>query len=309
MTQRFSRRYWLKLARFVGVLALLGLIAIGVRLFQMAESLAQDALHPPRMAITQTPADLGIASYQDVSFVTSDGLTIRGWLIPGTNPVPGRAGALIILGHGNAANRQEMLGEAAILAAHGYGVLLFDWRAEGQSDGAMVSFGQFETRDLRAAVDFALAQPGVQPGKIGALGLSLGGSAMTLGAAQDDRIKAVIIEASFTTLADVAAWRTRWLPLVGPLAVELGQRQAGVDAGAVRPVDAICKISPRPVLLIYGANDDYITPGSGPQMFAAACDPKELWIVPGAGHGGYLDAQPVEYAARIVGFFDRTLGK
>lgn len=295
------RRYLVFIVRVLGVLFLLGLVFTGVQLFNMASDLAEHSLHPPRSPLHRMPDAVGITNYQEVTFTASDGVAIRGWYMPGSN------GSVIVLGHGNQGNRSDELDDAAILTSKGYGALLFDWRGEGQSGGDTVSFGEFEVRDLHAAVDFALAQPGVDPKKIGGLGFSLGASVMTLGAAQDDRIKAVIIEDTFTTLDDVAAWRTRDIPLLGPLAVQVGQKRAGVDASQVRPIDAICKISPRPVLLIYGAQDDYIPPGSADKMFAAACAPKDLWKVPGVGHGGFQQVVPDEYAARIAAFFDQNL--
>ncbi len=298
---RFSRKYWLNIGRFFLIIAALGLIALLIGLFNTAARLAQDALHPPHEPLAHTPAEYGLSDYQDVSFKAADGLTIRGWYFPSKNR------AAVIVQHGNNANRGAMLAEIAVLVRHGYGVLAFDWRGQGQSDGDLVSFGEYEVRDLRAGVGWLNQRPDVDPQRIGGLGMSLGAATLALGAAEDTRIKAVVLEASFTTLGEVANYRTKSLPLVGPMAIWIGQQQAGVSAAAVRPIDAVCKISPRPVLLIYGALDDYIPPGSADQMFQAACNPKELWIVPGAGHGGYAQAAPGEYERRLVEFFGRNL--
>lgn len=287
----------------LGLVALLALILSGAQVYHVAGTLTNGELHPPRQNFDRLPTDVGIFDYHNVSFVTSDGLTIRGWLVPGSN------GAIVILGHGNQNTRADVLPEAAILSSKGYGVLMFDWRAQGESDGDLVSFGQYEVRDLRAAVDFASQQPGVDPGRIGGLGFSLGGATMTLEAAEDDRIRAVIIEDTFTTLQDVVNYATGQFPLLGPLAMQIGQFQAGVSADAVRPVDSICRISPRPVLLIYGAQDDYLRPGSAEAMDAAACAPKDLWLVPGVGHGGFISVVPREYATRLISFFDQNLLK
>jgi len=297
------RRIWRKIGCGLGLIVLLALIAAGIWLYQYAANLVQQNVHPPRFTSPLTPPDYGIKLYQEVSFVTSDGLTIRGWFIPGSN------GATVILGHTLKGSRVVMLPDAATLSQRGYNVLMFDWRGEGLSDGDTISFGQFEVRDMKAAVDYLIDQKKVDPQRIGAEGESLGGSVVILAAAQDPRIKAVISISSFTSLQDVADFQTRGLPFVGALAMQIGQQQAGVDASQARPIDVVCRISPRPLLLIYGANEDFLPPDSAAKMSAAACDPKQLWVVPGAGHGGFRDVVPQEFAARIVAFFDHNLLK
>jgi dipeptidyl aminopeptidase/acylaminoacyl peptidase len=61
------------------------------------------------------------------------------------------------------------------------------------------------------------------------------------------------------------------------------------------------------VLIIHGMEDRQVPAGHARQLYAAAGEPKELWIVPGAGHTGSLAQAPEEYAARVVAFFDRWL--
>ncbi|MBN1311149.1 MAG: alpha/beta fold hydrolase [Anaerolineae bacterium] len=296
------RWYWPGIIRLVAiclsVFALLGLIGVGRTL----DAFVTQAIHPTRVPITRAPADMGIAGYQDVSFVTVDGLELRGWYIPS------RSGAAVILGHGHAGNREQMMLDAQILTQHGYGVLLFDWRAHGESEGDMTTFGLYEVQDLEAAVDYVSAQPEVDREKIGVIGFSMGGATATLGASRDQRIKALIIEGAYAVFGDTARERLKWLPLVGQVGILWGKLTTGVDPDAVRPVDAICAISPRPVLLIYGTLEDgAIAPGSARQMFDAACDPKELWMIEGARHGGYAATVPEEYEQRIVAFFDESL--
>jgi dipeptidyl aminopeptidase/acylaminoacyl peptidase len=297
------RRSWKRVAGFIGALILLALVVGGVYLYQYADALAEREIHPPRYPVAMTPADFGMAVYEDVSFTTSDGLTIRGWLIPGWN------GATVILGHTHKGSRVVMLYDAATLNGQGYSVLVFDWRGQGLSDGDKVSFGQYEVLDVTAAVDHLILFEGIDPNRIGVMGESLGGTVMLLAAARDDRIKAVVSASPLTTIQDVADFQTRQIPFAGALTVQLGQMKTGVDASKVKPVDEICKISPRPVLLIYGQYENFLPPDTADRMFAAACDPKELWVVPGASHGGFRDVATQEFAARIVAFFNQHLLK
>jgi fermentation-respiration switch protein FrsA (DUF1100 family) len=81
----------------------------------------------------------------------------------------------------------------------------------------------------------------------------------------------------------------------------------GVDPAHVSPVTDIGRISPRPVLLIYGEHE--AERGGAGLLLDAAREPKELWIVPGAGHGGYIGAAPQEYERRVIAFLDNAWRK
>jgi pimeloyl-ACP methyl ester carboxylesterase len=84
-------------------------------------------------------------------------------------------------------------------------------------------------------------------------------------------------------------------------------RRLGVDVDGVRPVDGLCAISPRPLLLIYGELDADVPPGAPQAMFDAACAPADLWIVVGAAHGNYAEVAPEGYPERLLAFFDMWL--
>ena len=122
------------------------------------------------------PADLG-APYEDVAFTTSDGLRLEGWYIRSRN------GAAVIAFPGRAASQKR----AKMLADHGYGVLLFDRRGEGESEGDPNLLGWHGERDIHAAVRFLQSRPDVDPGKIGGIGLSVGGEVMMGAAAESPR--------------------------------------------------------------------------------------------------------------------------
>jgi fermentation-respiration switch protein FrsA (DUF1100 family) len=81
--------------------------------------------------------------------------------------------------------------------------------------------------------------------------------------------------------------------------------QTSIDA--VSPVAEIAKISPVPILIIAGEGDRLIPADNGRRLYAAARDPRELWLIPGAGHGGTLAAAGSEYEKRVGEFFDRNL--
>lgn len=261
----------------------------------------RSALHPPRSNIYHTPFDVGITDYRGVQFRAGDGIALRGWYAPSRN------GAAVLLVHGYADNRVDMLAEFATLAARGYGVLGFDLRGHGMSDRALVTLGDRERRDVRAALDFLCAQPDVDPDRVGGIGFSIGGAALACVAAEDHRLRAVVLEATFPALRDVLRALASPAGALGCRAVVWGLRRCGVDVDAVRPVDALPRISPRPVLLIYGDQDVIVPPPLQARLIAAAREPVEVWRVLPARHQYFAEVVPDAYAARLVAFFDRAL--
>jgi dipeptidyl aminopeptidase/acylaminoacyl peptidase len=297
----YPKRYWRNLALAVGLALLIGGCIVGAFLVVFLINGMDRILQPPRTPIDQTPPDVGITTYRDVIFTASDGIILRGWYIPSQN------GAAVILAHGYVDNRQFLLPEAAFLAEHGYGVLLFDFRGHGESGSAVVTLGDHERRDLRAALDFVAVQPDVDPDRIGGLGFSMGAAVLAEVAAEDERLRAVVIESSYARLEDVIRDRVN-LPgvLRDPLIRVLEWQQHG-DVDSVRPVDDLCRISPRPVMLIYGDQDDVLPPGTQQEMFDAACDPVEKWLIHGVGHVYYRDHHAAGYEERVIAFFGRGI--
>ncbi len=296
-----NRRYWRNLALAV-LLALVSggcLIALFLA-FVLIDNMGR-LLEPPRTPLTQKPSDYGITIYRDVTLTSSDGITLRGWYIPSQN------GAAVILAHGYVDNRQFLLPEAAFLTRAGYGVLLFDFRGHGDSGSATATLGDHERRDLRAALDFVALQPDIDPDRIGGLGFSMGAATLVEVAAEDERLRAVVIESSYATLDDVIQQRLNLPGVLRDPLIRVFEQRENADLDAVRPVDELCQISPRPVLLIYGDQDDVLPPGSQQQMFAAACTSTEMWLIHGVGHIYYRDHHTADYEARVLAFFAQAL--
>jgi dienelactone hydrolase len=278
------------------------LLAAGLAARSATQALQQ--VHPRRTRVSDADRARALAdlpALQDVAFTTSDGLTLRGWFAPGTRR------AAVIFVHGLGGNRLTLLPEARVFASHGYGVLLYDSRASGESEGTLATWGDREQLDLRAAVDFVASRPDVDPGRIAALGFSVGGSTVALGSAADPRIHAVILHATWTCLHDEmkAKYGRYGLLSWGPALVAM--RLAGVQPNNVRVLDHIRAISPRPLLMIAGASDDDTPVAVMRRVFEAAGPPKQLWVVPGAGHGGVFAAAPREYEQQAVPFLNRAL--
>lgn len=298
-----SRAAWERLILFGAVTASMAAIAFGVWL---AHARAYGIVHPGRISISRLPDSVGITNYTSVSFLSSDGLTLRGWYAPTKN------GAAVITIHGHGGNREGMLDDAALLAARGYGVLLFDLRNSGESDGAVTTLGLLEVNDVRGAMEFVKAQKGVDASRIGLLGQSMGGATAIMAAARIPQARAVVAESTYTSLEDNITNGVRQVAGLppfpfAPLVIFFGQQEAGLDITAVRPVDDIASISPRPILIVHGELDETIPVANAHKLYEAAGEPKELYVVPNVGHTGLVQAGAEEYLRRVAGFFDEYL--
>ncbi|MFZ6030206.1 MAG: alpha/beta hydrolase [Chloroflexota bacterium] len=293
---------WLKL--FVFLLGIFGLLGIGVvASYFQAEIFIYNPVER-RSAIEKTPADFGMP-FEDVAFVTEDELLLKGWYIPSQN------GANVILVHGYKNNRATMLSRAQVLARHGYGVLLFDLRTHGESEGALITFGLYEVLDVNAAYQALRSRPDVDPERIGILGGSMGGTVALLSAVQLPSIKAVVAESAFPTLQDAipSSVANSGLPSVffAPVVQWFAERLGHFRAEQISAVDLIGQISPRPVFLLQGGKDLLVVPESGQRLYDAAGDPRELWFEPTVGHMSFIDEKPAEYEERVVRYFDAYL--
>lgn len=291
-------RYWRNLGLFVLGSAIVGLLVI--QYLGMPVFLAYGHSHPKRLPVCcATPADVGLA-YEDIALTTRDGLTLKGWYLPAQN----RAAVLVL--HPLAANRLATLAGAQMLARHGYGVLLLDLRAHGESEGTVLPFGGPEIEDVRAAVAYLLTRKDVDPARIGALGWSLGGQVSILGAARIPEIQAVVADGpGATTFADWPPPQTLSEWLYVPFDA-MYYRVLPLYTGVAEPLSiktAVAEISPRPLLLIGAGSEQRRME----YFLSAAQAPKSLWIIPEAGHIDGIHQRPETYEAKIVEFFDAAL--
>ncbi len=248
-----------------------------------------------------TDIDLGSDHVESVSFATSDGLTLEG------SYVPSRNGAAVIVAFGRKGSQRQ----ARMLVRHGYGVLIFDRRGEGESDGDPNSYAWNDgEKDLNAAVEFVQARPDVQRGRIGALGLSVGGETLLQTAAHNDALRAVVSEGASTRssgeLASVPG--TDRLVIFGTAVTTLGTAVFSDSTPPPHLIDLVDEIAPRAVFLIYSHDG---TAGEerrfNPAFYRVAGEPKQIWEVPESKHVGGIAARPRTYERRVTRFFDRHL--
>lgn len=296
MTNKRNPHYWRNLLLFTLICVLIGwafLQFVGYPYY-----LSYGHSHPNSPPVCcETPADRGL-DYEEASFQTSDGLNLSGWYIPGSN------GTAVILLHGIATNRVTLLDQAEMLANHGYGVLLFDLRAHGDSDGELLPFGGPEAEDVRAAIAYLQQErDDVDPERIGIAGWSLGAQTAIMGAYAVPGIKVVIADGPGATAFE------DWPP---PQTLEewyyrpfdfFYYRFLARHTGVTEPISlkrALSEMTPRPVM--------FISSGMPTErhrleyLFEAAQEPKSLWIIPDAGHVGGFRQNPQEYEEKMISF-------
>jgi pimeloyl-ACP methyl ester carboxylesterase len=286
---RFARR---------ALIAVVAALAVYWVVFPAAFSIV--ATQKPRATIEAV--DLG-RPYEQVTLLTSDGLELVAWYVPSVN------GAAVIAFPG----RTGPVEHARMLARHGYGVLLLDMRGQGESEGDANAFGWGSAKDLDAAIAYLQARSDVEEGRIGGLGLSVGGEQLLEAAAGNPGLKAVVSEGagwrsvreSFAR-EDVSVWQV-WLQVPQDAVLTAATAVLSGDPPPPSLEDLVSRIAPRPVLFVYGEKDNGGERALTPAYYEAAAPPKQLWEVPGAGHTGGIDARPQEYERRIVAFFDAAL--
>jgi pimeloyl-ACP methyl ester carboxylesterase len=260
-----------------------------------------------RVPVAGSPADINLA-YEDVSFPSLyKDLTLRGWFLPAEN-----SDRVIIMVHGNGSNRNVAdsgsLNIAGELVRHGFNVLMFDLHGCGESDGNTVSGGYYEKDDLKGAVAY-VRQRGYE--KIGVMGFSLGAVSALLAAAEDTEIDGVVADSSYADLNDIMepefAKRTKAPKIFLRPILFMIKIIYGVDFTAIRPVEVVAKIAPRPILFIHGEADDMIPVEHARRLLEASQNPANiLWIVPGGHTSAYHD-YPIEFIDRVTSFFNAAL--
>jgi uncharacterized protein len=284
-----------------GLLGVAGVVVVYAILFPIG--FAYVVTHTARAVVPEN--ELG-AAHENVSFETSDGLTLKGWYVPSKN------GAAVISFPGRAGSQKP----ARMLARHGYGVLVFDRRGEGESDGEPNIFGWGGDRDVKAAIDFLQTRPDVDPDRIGGIGLSVGGEMMLEAAAEDDRLNAIVSEGAGARAYSDSIDEVEYQKNTDPVSKLLYSANTAVRVGALGVLtneppasnlkSMVGRIAPRPIMLIAAPNST-----NGEKLnrgyYAAARGPKTLWEIPEADHMGGIDVRPAEYERRVVGFFDDAL--
>ena len=285
------RRRWLRWALIV--LASAATFVAGVS-WLLATMLVSPTNHPVTM-----PADFpGIS-------VSIPG---NGHAIAGTWRDLGGHAPVVLLLHGVRGDRASMLPRARLLVEAGFSVLMIDQQAHGETPGEHITLGWLESADARAARDWIRARA---PGRtVGVIGSSLGGASVLLGS-QPAGFDAVVLEAVYPRLRRAVENRVglrlgRLSHLLAPLLLVQIEPRLHMPVEKLEPIRYIAQVG-APVMVVGGSRDEHTTEGETRELFAAAAEPRELWIVDGAAHQDFARFDRAGYEAHVIAFLKRWL--
>jgi uncharacterized protein len=287
---RTAQRRWVNR----GIAAAAGVLVLYAGLYPTAAAIVPT--HKYREPIPATPS-----GYEAVQFDASDGLRLSGWYAPSRN------GAAVLLVHGGGGDRTGPLDHAQLLRRHGYGVLLYDSRGRGESEGTPNAWGWSWEKDVEGALAFLGARDDVEDGRIGGLGLSTGADVLIHAAPEQRELRAVVSDgATAASFADQTA--TFGFDEAAPYFWTLltaGRVFSGYSPGP--PLEeSVPQISPTPLLLV--AAGGFPSEIDFNRHYAeVANEPFEYWELPDVGHTAAVRERPREYERRVIGFFDEAL--
>jgi dipeptidyl aminopeptidase/acylaminoacyl peptidase len=270
--------------RVLAWIAVLGVTGLLLRISGCAD---RAFFHPSRDSPIAPPG------VEEVTFKTSDGLRLHGWLLK-PRSVPGQRFPVVIHCHGNAGNVENHAPFSEFLVDDGFAVLMFDYRGYGDSENASSTRATL-VRDTQAALDYALLREDLDPHRIGVLGVSLGGVAASHLAADRPEIRSVALISPFTGWSDIA---DDHVPVLGRLLV-----RRGFD-----PMDAAVLLGTKPLLVMHGERDTVVPVAHGRRLVEAALSAgvgAQLFLLPGADHNDVMDGRIAR--EELARFFSQTL--
>ncbi len=230
--------------------------------------------------------------------------------IPGTNHViagwwvdSGSSTPVVLLLHAVQADRAMMMSRAQLLEKHGFSVLLIDLQGHGETPGEAITFGARESADVTAALAWIKEKAAGR--RVGVVGCSLGGAAVLLGP-QPAGFDAVVLEAVYPRVSRAVENRVRLrvgalTPAIAPLLLMQLQPRLHLSASDLEPIRSVSRLG-APVLIVAGSDDKHTTLAESKELYKAAANPKQLWVVQGARHQDFLAFDSRGYETHVLGF-------
>jgi pimeloyl-ACP methyl ester carboxylesterase len=208
-----------------------------------------------------------------------------------------------------------MLWHAEQLVNVGYGVLMYDERASGESQGTRRSYGWEDPRDVQGAIHFIETETGNNLERIGIAGCSIGAQISLQSAAHYPELEAVWADGPSTVRAkDIPPPKNPIMALIilGNYSLDwMFEIKLGMDAPAPM-IEIIDNIAPRPIMLVGGGRPQPLIGSEGdvilPRYAHYAGSNAQTWVIPEAIHCDGPARRPDEYARRMIEFFDTALG-
>lgn len=235
--------------------------------------------------------------FEPVSFTSTDGLRLAGWYHQSRN------GAAVVVVSSASGDRSGSLRHATLLARNGYGVLTYDARGSGHSQGTPNGWGWQWEHDVSGAIDYLQSRPGVDPDRIGGLGLSTGADVLFDVAASHGAMRAVVADgATGRSFADRPPGA-----LGAPFAWAMfaaGSLFSGTTPGPAL-VEVVERAAPTPILLVAAGSLPMELHAN--ERYAAAGPSTTLWRLPEVSHTDAIEEEPAAYERRVTQHFADAL--
>lgn len=275
------------------------MILVGVVMAMLPGCVNRMFYYPNRIEY-RAPQSIG-GGARDVFFRSEDGTGLHGWYV---EALTSNAIATIVHFHGNAQNLTAHSSFVEWLPAEGFNVFMFDYRGYGKSEGRPSREGLF--MDGVAALREVRRLPGVDTNRIIIIGQSLGGATALAVAGRHPELRgqALIIDSAFYSYRRIVRDKIKMIPLLSLLRVPLSYL---LVSNAYTPEHTLADIAPVPVLFLHGTADVVIPYSHSEMLFAAAAEPKELIIIPGAGHIEGMYDTKYEIRPRVLAFIRNAI--
>jgi pimeloyl-ACP methyl ester carboxylesterase len=265
-----------------------------------------------------------VADAEEIVLTTPDGLALRGCYLPTRQPRKG----VILFGLEFGSNRWSCVPYCEFLREAGYDIFTFEMRGQGNSAvqpgyEPLQWVTDFELIDFRTALAYLKTRPDRDPSGVGLFGLSKGGSAGLMAAAEDDFIRCFAVDGIFAAMTTMLPYMKQWVMIYAKLkwlarniptwyyqrAGQMALRRVERERNCHYPSLEACMplLAPRPLLMIHGGGDNYIKPDMARSLFDLASGPKEMWLVDKAKHNQAFHLATEEYKKRVLAFFDLHL--
>jgi alpha-beta hydrolase superfamily lysophospholipase len=279
-------------------------LASGVGYLAAAYAISRLLTRPTPYRLKTGPGDYGL-EFEKVHCRASDGIQLAGWVTE-----PSGARATVALFHGMRGNRERVLDRMLFLVRNGYRCVAFDLRAHGESQGKRTSFGYHESRDSLAVLHYVQERWPNQPRA--ALGISMGAAALCYAGSASRGWDALILESCYQDIARAFASRLQnhyppWYQRLSRGVIWVTERRLGLRLSQLAPIDHVADLAPRPVFFVTGADDVHAPPAEAQELYARCREPRELWVVPRAGHRDVYEMGGDTYHYRVLDFLARHL--
>ena len=294
----------------LGALAVVLLIAAGGGIGATAYQVLRETA-PPRSVEAPIDFESMMVRAEDVRFPSTDGIELAGWLIRGA---PERAP--IVLCHDLGSSKASLVNVALALSRDGFTVLMFDFRAHGDSAGERSSLGVLEKRDVLGAVDFLGSLEGLPTKRVGVFGVGMGAHAAVLAAADRPALRVLVLDGLYPDASYELARRVYldWTFAVDHLSFVSGGMLAALGGSTgpeARAADVIGHLPGRDLLLLAPASDTRLA-DEMMRMYQTVPDQADadgnLVVLPATHADGLYASDLTRYHERVAEFFSTRLG-